>query len=91
MKDLENLISFLSDKNAECLDIRRKFTHDQVRTTMFYDFVHRRNNKFYWGPSLEYGFNCFNELQENNLCDDFEYQIWKNCNFTEHIPRIGVP
>ena len=34
---------------------------------------------WYWGPSTEYGFQCFNELQNNGLCEDFEYRIYTNC------------
>ena len=76
----ENNFSFLSYKHAQCLDIRSKLTHVQPRmASISHNFVHRRHGKFHWGPSVKYGFSCFNEFQEKKLCDDFEYQIWKDC------------
>ena len=43
-------------------------------------FVHRqKSGKFHWGPSLKYGFHCFNNFGRNGECDDFEWRSFKDC------------
>lgn len=81
MKILENLILILSNDEAQCLDVRKTQSHARVMGRSFYNFVYKFDRKFYWGLSVNHGFSCFNELQESKQCDDFEYRIWKQCDF----------
>ena len=76
------LILLTRYEDAECLDIRTNYLHEFYNNDQFYQFVYRSGNYFYWGPSVKYGFHCFNDLQDDfEDCEDFEYRIFKDCDF----------
>ena len=89
MKVLEKLILILSNDEAQCLDVRRIQFHRRVMGESFYNFVYQFKDKFYWGLSVNHGFSCFNELQDSKQCADFEYRIWKQCDFTK-LDQLSV-
>ena len=77
--DLEKNLKYpFSKTNVDCLQIRTKEKHSGVNDSIKLVFQ-QPNKKFRWGFSRRHEFHCFNGLQEDAFCPNFEYRVCRNC------------